>query len=199
MQFHLPDLPYALDALEPVISRRTMQHHYEKHHAGYVDKLNNALSGMAVEDMTLEELIVESFRKENTAVFNLAAQVWNHTFYWHSMTPDASPLEDSLLLSLIDESFGGLDPMLSKFKEIASGQFGSGWAWLLYDPKQGALSLTATGNAQNPLTEGLKPLLTIDVWEHAYYLDYQQDRAAYIDGVLDELVNWEYAVQNLSR
>ena len=130
-------------------------------------------------------------------VFNNAAQVWNHTFYWHSMTPEATDIRDDNLRKLVDDAFGGVDGFKEKFKAAAAGQFGSGWAWLLYDPAAKSLSITSTGNAANPLTTNQVPLLTIDVWEHAYYLDYQQDRARYIDGFLDKLVNWEFAAKNL--
>ena len=196
MKFELPDLPYSLDALEPVISRRTLHHHYEKHHAGYVSKLDKALKGDAREK-SLKEIILWSYRNEDAAVFNPAAQVWNHTFYWHSMTPEPAALDDKRLVELIDSSFGGLDALLEKFRTAATGQFGSGWAWLLHDPSRDVLSVTSTADAGTPLTGNQVPLLTLDVWEHAYYLDYQQDRAAYVDGVLDKLLNWRFAAANL--
>ena len=196
MEFTLPPLPYAQDALDPVISKRTVATHYEKHHAGYVGKLEAAIDD-ASRGKTLEEIIIESHKAQNAAVFNNAAQVWNHTFYWNSMAPEASDIRDDHLRKLVDDAFGGVDGFKEKFKSAAAGQFGSGWAWLVYDPAVKSLAITSTGNAANPMTEGQLPLLTIDVWEHAYYLDYQQDRAGYIDGFMDKLINWEFAASNL--
>lgn len=196
MEFKLPPLPYAQDALDPVISKRTVTTHYEKHHAGYVTKLEAAIDD-ASRGKTLEEIIVTSHKAQNAAVFNNAAQVWNHTFYWHSMTPEPTDIRDDQLRKLVDDAFGGVDGFKQKFKAAAAGQFGSGWAWLLYDPDKKALSISSTGNAANPLPTNQVALLTIDVWEHAYYLDYQQDRAAYIDGFMDKLINWEFAAKNL--
>ena len=196
MKFELPELPYALDALEPVISKQTLHHHFEKHHAGYLKKLDVALEG-GDRDKPLEDIILDSYKQENPAVFNPAAQVWNHSFYWNSMTPEPVALDDQRLIELIDSSFGGADVLLEKFKEAATGQFGSGWAWLLYDPKRDALQITSTSDAHNPIPTEQKPLLTLDVWEHAYYLDYQQDRGKYVDGVLDKLINWQFVAANL--
>lgn len=196
MEFKLPSLPYSQDALDPVISKRTVTTHYEKHHAGYVTKLEAAIDD-ASRGKTLEDIIVDAHKAKNAAVFNNAAQVWNHTFYWHSMTPEATDIRDDQLKKLVDDAFGSVDGFKQQFKAAAAGQFGSGWAWLLYDPGKKALSITSTGNAANPLTTGQVPLLTIDVWEHAYYLDYQQDRAGYIDGFMDKLINWEFAAKNL--
>ena len=196
MEFKLPPLPYGQDALDPVISKRTVATHHEKHHAGYVTKLEAAIDD-ASRSKTLEEIIVESHKAQNMAVFNNAAQVWNHTFYWHSMTPEPTDIRDDNLRKLVDDAFGGVDGFKEKFKAAAAGQFGSGWAWLLYDPDKKALSISSTGNAANPLPTNQVPLLTIDVWEHAYYLDYQQDRAGYIDGFMDKLINWEFAAKNL--
>ncbi len=198
MKFELPALPYAMDALEPVISQRTLHHHYEKHHAGYVNKLEAALDGASA-DKTLEEIIVESEKSGNAAVFNSAAQIWNHTFYWHSLTPDPSPLDDQRLIDLINASFGDVEQLKEKLKAAATGQFGSGWAWLLHDPEKDVLTVTSTTDAVTPLTGPHVPLLTIDVWEHAYYLDYQQDRAGYVDGIVEKLLNWQFAESNLRR
>lgn len=196
MKFEVPELPYPQNALEPVISERTVRHHYEKHHAGYMKKLDAALKD-GDREKSLEDIILESHKQENLAVFNPAAQVWNHTFYWNSMTPAPSALDDQRLIGLIDSSFGGADNLLKKFSEAATGQFGSGWAWLLYDEKHDVLQISSTTDAENPLPTEQKPLLTLDVWEHAYYLDYQQDRAAYVDGILDKLINWQFAADNL--
>lgn len=198
MKFELPDLPYPQDALEPVISKQTVQHHFEKHHAGYMKKLDAALEG-SEREKSLEDIILTSYKQENQAVYNLAAQVWNHNFYWKSLTPQVSAIDDQRLIDLIKASFGSADVLLEKFKEAATGQFGSGWAWLLYDPKRDSLVITTTSDAQNPLHTELTPLLTLDVWEHAYYLDYQQDRAAYLDGALGRLINWQFAAANLGR
>jgi len=198
MKFALPDLPYSQDALEPVISKRTMFHHYEKHHASYVKKLESALDDSRRDD-SLEQIIGDSYRREDASVFNPAAQVWNHTFYWNSMSPDNERLKDERLISLIDASFGSVDKLLQEFRDAVLNQFGSGWAWLLASPDGEPLQVKSTTDAVNPLPGEFKPLLTVDVWEHAYYLDYQQDRAAYVDGFLDKLVNWRFAAENLDR
>jgi len=197
MDFVLPELPYPQKALEPVISAKTVHHHYDKHHAGYLKKLDDALKGDE-RNKSLEHIIVDSHDK-NPGVFNPAAQVWNHTFYWESMTPETSSLEDKALRDLIDTSFGSLDDFKTKFKDAALGQFGSGWAWLVFDQDKSALSVMKTLNAENPIPLGYVPLLTIDVWEHAYYLDYQQDRGKYVDGFLDKLINWQFAADNLNN
>lgn len=196
MDFTLPELPYAMDALEPVISRRTLEHHYGKHHAGYLTKLEAAL---ADEDKSksLEEIISQSYQQQNAAVFNSAAQVWNHTFYWNSMSAKPTEPSDERLKSLIEASFGSVDTLKEKLKASATGQFGSGWAWLVYSPGDKSLKVTSTSDAETPLTSDLVPLLTIDVWEHAYYLDYQQDRPGYVDSFLDKLINWDFAAANL--
>lgn len=197
MDFKLPPLPYGQDALDPIISKRTVGIHYEKHHGGYVTKLEAAIDD-ASRGKSLEDIIIESHKAQKAGVFNNAAQVWNHTFYWNSMAPEASNIRDDNLRKLVDDAFGGVDSFKEKFKAAAAGQFGSGWAWLLYDPAKKSLSISSTGNAGTPVTTDQKPLLTLDVWEHAYYLDYQQDRARYIDGFLDKLINWEFAAKNLN-
>lgn len=197
MTIALPDLPYLQNALEPVISSRTMHHHYEKHHASYVKKLEAALG--SGDDRSLEDIILESYRNGDAAVFNPAAQVWNHNFYWNSMTPEPSVVDDPKLSELIESSFGGLDPLLQQLEDVAKKEFGCGWAWLVYDPKREQLRTISTTDAKNPLPSELAPLLTIDIWEHAYYLDYQHDRAAYIEGVLDKLLNWGFATANLQK
>lgn len=198
MEFTLPALPYAKDALEPVISSRTLDHHYDKHHAAYMTKLEAALDD-ADKPKSLEEIIVESYQAKNGAVFNNAAQVWNHTFFWNSLTPDYQGVSNEKLQQLIDTAFGSTDGLLEQFKATAVGQFGSGWAWLVYDPAADALSLTGTANAETPITGDLKPLLTVDVWEHAYYLDHQQDRPGYVEAVLTKLLNWRFAEVNFAK
>ncbi len=195
MEFILPPLPYPSTALEPVISQRTVYHHYEKHHAGYLSKLDAALEGKDREK-PLETIIIESYGR-NPGVFNSAAQVWNHTFYWNSLSPEGGTLTDPELIGLIDRCFGSLDAFKKRFAEAALGQFGSGWAWLLYDAGKDELSIDSTKDAENPLTTNLTPLITADVWEHAYYLDYQQDRGGYIEGFLEKLINWNFAAGNL--
>lgn len=196
MEFVLPPLPYDADALEPVISRRTVHHHYEKHHAGYLRKLDDALKGDA-RKQPLESIVIESYKTENQKVFNLAAQVWNHTFYWHSLSPEGGSLDDGELNGLIDKSFGSMDAFKESFAEAALNEFGSGWAWLLYDRSDDELAVASTTDAVNPLPHARVPLLTLDVWEHAYYLDYQQERAQYVEGFLDKLINWTFAAENL--
>ena len=193
----LPALPYAENALEPVISAKTISFHYGKHHKAYVDNLNKLIAGTEFEGLPLEEIIRKTANKtEHSAIFNNAAQVWNHTFFWNSLTPNGGgkPTED--LMKKIEESFGSFDDFLKEFTEAAKTQFGSGWAWLVLDGKK--LKVIKTANAETPLTMGVKPLLTIDVWEHAYYLDYQNRRPDYVADLLDKLINWEFAAKNLN-
>lgn len=192
----LPELPYAENALEPVISARTISFHYGKHHKTYVDNLNKLLAGSDFANRPLEEHILATAGKpEKAGVFNNAAQIWNHTFYWHSLSPAGGGEPPVELKRLIDESFGGFDAFKQEFATAAVTQFGSGWAWLVLDG--GQLKIRKTLNAETPLTTPQKPLLTIDVWEHAYYLDYQNLRAAYVNAVIDKLINWEFALKNL--
>jgi superoxide dismutase, Fe-Mn family len=194
----LPPLPYAESALDPVISARTIGFHYGKHHQAYVDNLNKLVAGTPMADMTLEQTIKASAGvADKVGVFNNAAQVWNHTFYWHGMRPKGGGKPKGELAARIEKDFGGYDAMRKELFTAASTQFGSGWAWLVEDA--GKLKVVKTGNADNPLTLGMKPLFTIDVWEHAYYLDHQNKRADYINAVLDKLVNWDFAAANLAR
>nr|WP_169334476.1 superoxide dismutase [Thiofilum flexile] len=193
----LPTLPYADNALEPVISANTMGFHYGKHHKAYVDNLNKLIPGTPFADLTLEKIITETVGKEdNTAIFNNAAQVWNHTFYWNSLKPNGGGEPPAALKAKLEESFGSVDAAKAELQKAATSQFGSGWAWLVKDGDK--LKVVKTGNANTPLTDGLKPLLTIDVWEHAYYLDYQNKRADYVTAVLDKLINWDFAAQNMA-
>jgi Fe-Mn family superoxide dismutase len=196
LHFELPELPYAADALEPFISERTVFHHYEKHHQGYLDKLRNALGDVsATAGLPLEHIVTSA----DGQVFNLAAQVWNHNFYWQSLTPERMDVMDAGLKRLLDRSFGGIDRWKREFAAVAAAEFGSGWAWLAYSPQEDSLSVFSTTDAVTPLVMDVVPLLTLDVWEHAYYLDYQQERGAYIDAFVDRLVNWEFAAARLSR
>lgn len=195
MTFKLGELPYDRDALEPHISARTLDFHYGKHHKGYVDKLNNAVAGTKYEDMTLEEVIRESFSKKEKPVYNNAAQAWNHSFFWDCMDPAGSGKPGGSLAGKIDEQFGSLDGFRKKFKESAVANFGSGWTWLVADGD--ALSIVSTSNADSPLTTKAAPLLTLDVWEHAYYLDYQNSRDKFVDAFLENLINWDFAQKNL--
>ncbi len=193
----LPPLPYAEDALAPTISARTISFHYGKHHAGYVSKTNELLQGSGLEGLPLEEVVQKSAANpEQRALFNNAAQVWNHTFYWQSMKPGGGALEAPLLEQVVKD-FGSREAMEQQLTAKALGQFGSGWAWLVW--QDGKLACVNTGNADTPLTMGQTPLLCIDVWEHAYYLDYQNRRADYVKDFLAQLANWEFARENLLR
>jgi Fe-Mn family superoxide dismutase len=191
----LPALPYADNALEPVISARTIGFHYGKHHKGYVDNLNKLVSGTDLSQKSLEDIILAAAGKpDKTAIFNNAAQAWNHAFYWNSLSPKGGGEPPAALKAKIEASFGSVEACKKEFANAAVTQFGSGWAWLVLDGAQ--LKVIKTANADLPLTMGLKPLLTIDVWEHAYYLDYQNLRADYVHAVLDKLINWEFGLQN---
>ena len=193
----LPPLPYADNALDPVISANTISFHYGKHHKGYVDNLNKLIAETEFADMTLEKIITETAGKaDKTAIFNNAAQAWNHTFYWRSLRPKGGGEPPAALKKKIEASFGTMDACKKEWSAAAMGQFGSGWAWLVLDG--GNIKVVKTANADSPLTKrGLKPLLTIDVWEHAYYLDYQNRRADYVNAVIDKLINWSFAAENL--
>lgn len=194
--FTLPPLPYADNALSPVISANTIGFHYGKHHKGYVDTLNNISKGTKYENMPLDNVVVTSAKnKADVAIFNNAAQIWNHNFYWNCLTPGGST-PNTNLSQKINESFGSYDNFKKQFADVTISQFGTGWGWLVADSK-GKLSIIKTGDADNPLTQKLKPLLTIDVWEHAYYLDYQNRRADYVKAIIDKLLNWEFAAKNL--
>ena len=193
----LAPLPYAENALEPVITAKTLSFHYGKHHKTYVDNLNKLIAGTEYANLSLEKIIASTAGKpEKTAIFNNAAQTWNHTFYWNSMKPNGGGEPPAALLQKIVASFGSLDACKKELASAGVSQFGSGWAWLVLEG--GVLKVIKTANADAPLTTGMKPLLTIDVWEHAYYLDYQNRRADYANAVLDKLINWEFALQNAS-
>ena len=189
----LPKLPYKRDALEPHISLRTIDYHYGQHHAGYVKNLNNLIEGSPFENMDLEAIV----RKSEGSIFNNAAQVWNHTFYWHCMTPEENTTPQAILLKSIERDFGSYDNFKQLFIKQAATLFGSGWLWLVAD-KNGKLSLLQTSNANTPLIqEELTPLLTCDVWEHAYYLDQQNQRLAYLNEFW-QIINWRFVEKRLS-
>ena len=197
MSIQLPPLPYALDALSPHISADTLSIHHGKHHQAYVTNLNKLISGTDLEHKDLETIIKTAHDNPRLVpVFNNAAQVWNHTFFWHSMHPQGGGQPTPKLMSLIEKSFSSLDQFKEKFKEAATGQFGSGWAWLVQEADN--LKIVKTGNAETPLTDPtVTPLLTCDVWEHAYYIDYQNRRPDYVQTFLDHLINWDFALKNL--
>ncbi len=197
MSFTLPKLPYEKMALEPHISRDTLSFHHEKHHQTYVTKLNELIDGSNLEKLELEDIIKETAGKDDFAgVFNNAAQVWNHTFYWHCMKPSGGGKPTGSIDEAIDQAFGSYDDFKQAFKQAALTQFGSGWAWLVKDNE--GLRIMKTANADTPIVHGVTPLLTCDVWEHAYYLDYQNRRPDYVDTFLDHLVNWDFVNQNFS-
>jgi Fe-Mn family superoxide dismutase len=194
--FGVPSLPYAEDALAPVISARTVSFHYGKHHLGYLYTLNDLVQNTAYEKMSLEEIIKKTAGVSGKSpVFNAAAQVWNHTFYWNGMKPAGGGKPGGEIGKRIEKNFGNYENLRKEFVSAALGQFGSGWAWLATDGKM--LKVLKTPNAENPITQGLKPLLTIDVWEHAYYLDYQNRRKDFLEASLDKLVNWAFVEKNL--
>ena len=196
--FELPPLPYAENALEPVISGKTLSFHYGKHHQTYLNNLNNMTKGTELEGEPLDHIIVGAAGQSDKAgLFNNAAQVWNHTFYWSSLKPNGGGRPTGRIASMIDEAFGSYDEFKKQFAAICAGQFGSGWGWLVVEG--GKLKLAKTGNAELPATAGQTPLLTIDVWEHAYYLDYQNKRPDYLNAVIDKLLNWDFANENLDK
>lgn len=193
----LPPLPYEANALEPYISANTLGFHHGKHHQTYVTNLVNLIHETSLMSATLEEIVVTSAKNpEQAGIFNNAAQVWNHTFYWHSMKKDGGGKPSGAIAKKIDEDFGSYDAFAQAFKNAGLTQFGSGWAWLVL--KGGKLEIMKTPNADTPLAHGVKAILTMDVWEHAYYLDYQNKRADYIDTFLNHLVNWDFANANLA-
>ncbi|OGO95448.1 MAG: superoxide dismutase [Coxiella sp. RIFCSPHIGHO2_12_FULL_44_14] len=193
MAFTLPPLPYPLAALAPHISQETLEYHYGKHHQAYVNKLNGLIAGTEWEGRSLEEII----RQSQGGIFNNAAQVWNHTFYWHSMSPIGGGEPKGALASALAKKFGTFEKFKDSFTQAAINQFGSGWAWLVRN-KQGELEVVSTSNAGNPLTEGKKPLLICDVWEHAYYIDTRNDRAKYVSHFW-QVVHWDFVAQNFSE
>ncbi len=198
MPYELPPLPYSDTALEPAYSAKTISFHYGKHHKAYVDNLNKLVANTRLDGLPLESIIQTAANNaELVGVFNNAAQIWNHTFFWHSMKPGGGGKPTGELAKKIDETFGSYEKFVEQFKAAAVGRFGSGWAWLVVDG--GALKIVSTPNAETPITKGQKPLITVDVWEHAYYLDYQNRRPDFVQAFLDKLVNWDFAAANLPK
>ena len=195
MAYQQPALPYPENALEPFISARTLSFHYGKHHAAYITNYNNLVAGTPFDRLSLEEVIaLAAADPQKIAIFNNGAQAWNHSFYWNCLTPNGGGEPSGELGAKITQDFGSFDKFKDELKNAAATQFGSGWAWLVLEGDQ--LKVVKTGNAQTPSTSSQKPILTIDVWEHAYYLDYQNRRPDYVATVIDNLLNWEFAAQN---
>jgi Fe-Mn family superoxide dismutase len=192
MEHTLPALPYAMDALAPTISQETLEFHYGKHHKTYVDNLNNLIKGTEFENASLEEIV----QKSSAGIFNNAAQVWNHTFYWNGLTPNSSGAPSGALAAAIDAKWGSFDNFKTEFTKTAVTTFGAGWAWLVKTPA-GELELVSTSNAATPLTTANKALLTCDVWEHAYYVDYRNARPKYVEAFWG-LVNWDFVAANFA-
>ena len=192
MPFELPKLPYALDALAPHISKETLEYHYGKHHQAYVNKLNTLVAGTEFENKSLEEII----KKSSGPIFNNAAQDWNHTFYWHCMSPKGGNEPTGKLADAIKKSFGSFDAFKEKFIQTSINQFASGWGWLAKNA-EGNLEVFSTGNAGTPMTDGKKALLTCDVWEHAYYIDTRNDRPKYVNNFWN-IVNWDFVAENFN-
>ncbi len=190
MEHKLPELPYAMDALQPHISKETLEFHYGKHHQTYVTNLNNLIKGTEYESMSLEEIIMKS----SGGLFNNAAQVWNHTFYWHCLSPNGGGEPTGALADAINKAFGSFAGFKEKFSQTAITTFGSGWGWLVKN-KDGSVELMSTGNAATPMTEEKTALLTCDVWEHAYYIDYRNARPKYVEAFWN-LVNWDFVAKN---
>ncbi len=192
MAIELPPLPYEKNALEPHISAETLEYHHDKHHAGYVKKLNAAIEGTEHADAALEDIV----RNTDGGTFNNAAQTWNHTFYWNSMSPDGGGEPSGKLADAIEKAFGSVDKFKDEFGKQAAGNFGSGWTWLVQRP-DGSLAIVNTSNAATPITGSDKPLFTMDVWEHAYYIDYRNARPKYIDAFWN-VINWDFAAGNMA-
>ncbi|MDZ7802997.1 superoxide dismutase [Thiohalophilus sp.] len=192
MKHELPDLPYPKNALEPHISAETLEYHHGKHHAAYVNKLNELIPGTEFEDMSLEDIV----KKASGGIFNQAAQVWNHTFYWNCLSPNGGGEPTGAIADAINQAFGSFEAFKEKFNASGVGNFGSGWTWLVKNP-DGSVEIVNTSNAGNPMTDGKTPLLTADVWEHAYYIDYRNARPKYLENFWN-LVTWDFVNQNFS-
>ena len=190
MAIELPELPYPMDALEPHISKETLEYHYGKHHKAYVDNLNKLITGTEFENMPLESIVYSSAN----GIFNNAAQIWNHSFYWNCLSPSGGGEPTGILLDRITKAFGSYETFTTEFTKTAISTFGSGWAWLV-EKENGELDLVSTSNAATPITSGLSPLLTCDVWEHAYYIDYRNARPEYLKAFW-KLVNWDFVASN---
>ena len=188
-------LPYEQNALEPYISAETLSYHYDKHHRGYVDKLNKLIDGTSYAGLSLEDIVIKAREDAAIDILNNALQVWNHAFLWESMSPNGGSTPEGRIKELVEEKFGDVDTFRKRFKDAALSHFGSGWVWLVLDgPK---LRILTTGNADSPVGTHMVPLMTLDVWEHAYYIDYRNERVRYVDAFLDKLVNWKFAAANL--
>jgi Fe-Mn family superoxide dismutase len=197
MAYELLPLPFGYSDLEPNISAKTFEFHHDKHHAAYVTNYNNLVKDTPMDSMSLEEVIkATAGDASKVGIFNNAAQAWNHTFYWNCMKPNGGGTPSGALADKITADFGSFDAFKEQFKQAGATQFGSGWAWLVLD--NGTLKVTKTLNADNPLTQGQKPLLTMDVWEHAYYVDYQNRRPDYISTFVDKLINWDFVAQQFA-
>ncbi|MEX2631422.1 MAG: superoxide dismutase [Tistlia sp.] len=195
MAIQLPELPYAQDALAPAISGNTMSFHYGKHHQAYVNKTNELTNGTELEGKSIEEIVKAAYAAKNQGLINQSAQVWNHTFFWNSMRPNGGGKPTGKVAEAIEKSFGGYDKFAEKFKASGAGNFASGWTWLAAKG-DGSLEVVNTDDADTLLVRDVKPLVVIDVWEHAYYLDYQNLRPKFIEAWLDKLVNWDFANSN---
>ena len=196
MAIILPDLPYPKDALAPVISMETLEFHYGKHHSAYVNNLNNLITATDQEQKSLEEIILDTAGDSSAkGIFNNAAQVWNHSFYWQCMKPGGGGKPSGKVADLINKDFGNYENFVNELKTAGVKQFGSGWAWLIIE--NGTLKITSTGNADSPIAAKKKPILTVDVWEHAYYIDYQNRRPDYLSAFIEKLVNWDFVNSNL--
>ncbi|QAZ40802.1 superoxide dismutase [Fe] [Methylibium sp. Pch-M] len=193
MEHTLPPLPYAMDALAPHLSKETFEFHYGKHHQAYVTNLNNLIKGTEFESLSLEDII----KKSSGGVFNNAAQIWNHTFFWNSMKPQGGGAPSGALAAAIDAKWGSLAAFKEAFAKSAVGNFGSGWTWLV-KKADGSVDIVNTGNAATPLTSADKALLTVDVWEHAYYIDFRNARPKFVETFLNSLVNWDFAAKNFA-
>ncbi|MCT7979221.1 superoxide dismutase [Laspinema olomoucense] len=198
MTYELPPLPFEYTALEPHVSKSTLEFHHDKHHAAYVNNYNNMVKGTDMESKSIEEVIKATYNDASKAgIFNNAAQAWNHTFYWNCIKPSGGGQPSGELADKIAADFGSFDKFKEEFKTAAATQFGSGWAWLVLD--KSSLKVVKTSNAENPLAMGLTPLLTIDVWEHAYYLDYQNKRPDYIETFISSLINWDFVADQMKN
>ncbi|AFY85049.1 superoxide dismutase [Oscillatoria acuminata] len=198
MTYELPPLPFDYTALEPHVSKSTLEFHHDKHHAKYVSNYNDMVKGTDMESKSIEEVIKATYNDSSkSGLFNNAAQAWNHTFYWNCIKPSGGGKPSGALADKIAADFGSFDKFKEEFTTAASTQFGSGWAWLVLD--KGTLKVTKTSNAENPIAMGMTPLLTIDVWEHAYYLDYQNKRPDYIETFISSLINWDFVAEQMKK
>jgi Fe-Mn family superoxide dismutase len=196
MTIELSELPYDQDALEPYVSAKTLSFHYDKHHRGYVEKLNKLIEATPYERLSLEDIIARARKNADIEILNNAAQTWNHAFLWESMAPTGAAKPNGQIKEMIEKDFGDVARFKQRFRDAALSHFGSGWIWLVQDGLN--LRIITTGNADSPVATRMKPLLTLDVWEHAYYLDFQNNRAGYADAFLDKLINWDFAAANLN-